>query len=69
MLILIYSDLGSSKASWMWLSYGNFTEQLKYALDVTKEHFFNTFSIQYFMYVQALATLALADPVTLQEDY
>lgn len=68
MLILIYSDLGSSKASWMWSSYRNFTEQLKYALDVSKEHFLNTFSIQYFMYVQALVSLALADPVTLQEN-
>lgn len=69
MLILIYSDLGSSKASWMRLSYRNFTEQFKYVLDVTKEHFLNSFSIQYFTSVQALVTLALADPVTLQEDH
>lgn len=31
--------------------------------------FLNTFSILYFMYVQALVTLALDDPATLEEDY
>lgn len=44
------------------------SEQLKYALDITGV-FLNTFSILYFMYVQALVTLALDDPVTLEEDY